>query len=72
MRFDFLKLLLAFAAAAQSAAVPNSHVLHEKRDPSSSKQWVKRDKLSPTVMLPMRIGLKKRNLYRGYEFLMDM
>jgi hypothetical protein len=38
MRFDILKLLLAFAAAVQNAAVPNSHVLHEEQDPTSSKQ----------------------------------
>jgi hypothetical protein len=38
MRFDILKLLLAFAAAVQNAAVPNSHVLHEEQDPASSKQ----------------------------------
>jgi hypothetical protein len=71
MRFNFLKFLLAFVATAQSAAVPSSHVLHEKRDPASSKQWVRREKPASTEILPMRIGLKQRNLDRGHDFLMD-
>jgi tripeptidyl-peptidase-1 len=72
MRFRVSGLFLAFATTAENAAVPNSHVLHEKRNPSSSKHWMKRDKLSSTAILPMRIGLKQRNLHRGHEFLMDM
>ncbi|KAH8798958.1 aorsin [Hyaloscypha sp. PMI_1271] len=71
MRFNFLKFLLAFVATAQSAAVPSSHVLHEKRDPASSKQWIRREKPASTEILPMRIGLKQRNLHRGHDFLMD-
>jgi tripeptidyl-peptidase I len=70
MRSIFLEFLLAFVATAQSAAVP-SHVLHEKRDPASSKQWVRREKPASTEILPMRIGLKQRNLHRGHDFLMD-
>jgi tripeptidyl-peptidase I len=72
MRFIFLELILAFAATAQGAAVSHSHVVHERRDARSLKQWVKREKLSFTAILPMRIGLKQRNLHRGHEFLMDM
>jgi tripeptidyl-peptidase-1 len=72
MRFRAFGLLLAFATTAENAAVPNSHVLHEKRNPSSSMQWVKRGKFSSTAILPIKIGLKQRNLHRGREFLMDM
>lgn len=72
MRFIFLAMILALAKIAQSAAVPHSHVVHERRDATYLKQWVKREKLSSTAILPMRIGLKQRNLHRGHEFLMDM
>lgn len=64
-------VLLALSVTAKSAAVPNTHVLHEKRDLSSS-QWVKRERLSSNALLPMRIGLKQRNLDRGHDFLMDV
>jgi tripeptidyl-peptidase-1 len=71
MRVPSLALVLAVTATAQGAAVPHSHVVHEKREVTSS-QWVKREKLSSTVILPMRIGLKQRNLDRGHDFLMDV
>lgn len=71
MRVSSLFLLLALTVTAQSAAVPMSHVVHEKRDFKSSK-WVKREKLAPNAVLPMRIGLKQRNLDRAHEFLMDV
>ena len=71
MRVPSLALIFAVAATAQGAAVPNSHVVHEKREVTSS-QWVKREKLSSRAVLPMRIGLKQRNLDRGDDFLMDV
>lgn len=72
MRLNFLELFLALASTAQAAALPKSHVVHEKRDPSSSSQWVKREKLAPDANFPMRIGLTQSNLHRGHEFLMDV
>jgi tripeptidyl-peptidase-1 len=71
MRVSAFAFVIALAATAQSAAVPNSHVVHEKREVTSSR-WVKREKLAPSDILPMRIGLKQRNLDRGHEFLMDV
>jgi tripeptidyl-peptidase I len=71
MRVTCVALALLLAATAQGAAVPNSHVVHEKRDVPPSK-WVKREKVSSSYILPMRIGLKQRNLDRGDEFLMDV
>lgn len=72
MRFSSLMLIIGVAATVQSAAVPKSHALHERRDAASSKQWVKREQLSPSAILPMRIGLKQQNLEHGHEYLMDM
>lgn len=64
-------LFLALVAAVQSAVVPSTHAVHEKRD-FTPKAWVKRDRLHPRALLPMRIGLKQRNLDRGYDLLMDV
>jgi tripeptidyl-peptidase-1 len=72
MRFLSFAFLLTLIAAAQGIAVYSHHVVHEKRVAVSSKKWVKRKKLSPTAILPMRIGLSQRNLENGYDFLMDM
>jgi hypothetical protein len=71
MQLYSLSILFALAAAAQGAAVPSSHVIHEKRT-QPMQTWVKRDRLSPKALLPMRIGLMQRNLERIDEFLMDV
>ena len=73
----FLKcfwLLAAFAVTVQSATIPKSYVLHEKRElgTTSSKKWVKRARISSDTILPMRIGLKQQNLHNGYDMLMDV
>ena len=72
MRLLFIELFLALASTAQTATLPNSYVVHEKRNDDSSTQWAKREKLAPTDSLPMRIGLTQSNLHRGHEFLMDV
>lgn len=72
MRSSLLGLAIAIAATAQCAAVPKSHVLHEKRDAASSHQWLKREEISSSAILPMRIGLKQQNLEHGHDYLMDM
>ncbi|TVY55396.1 Aorsin, partial [Lachnellula suecica] len=64
-------VLLALSVSARSAAVPNTHVVHEKRE-VTSRQWVKRGKLSSSAVLPMRIGLKQQNLHLGHDLLMDV
>lgn len=71
MRASSLCLILVVATVVRSVAVPNSHVIHEKRDGTPSR-WAKRAKLAPRDILPMRIGLKQKNLERGHEFLMDV
>jgi tripeptidyl-peptidase-1 len=57
----------------QAASLPShaTHVIHEKRQITSS-QWVKRSKVPPHQVLPVRIGLAQKNLDRGHDFLMDM
>jgi tripeptidyl-peptidase-1 len=72
MRFISLGLFLASVTTIQGAAVLHTHVLHEKRDAKVLKRWVQREKLDPSAMLPMRIGLTQKNLDLGHEFLMDV
>lgn len=71
MRVSSIAFVLALAATAQGTTIPRSHVIHEKREVTPSK-WVKREKIPSSHVLPMRIGLKQRNLDRGYDFLMDV
>jgi len=71
MRLTLLSSIFALAAAARGAVVPSSHVVHEKRT-EPVQTWVKRGRLSPKAILPMKIGLTQRNLERVDEFLMDV
>jgi len=59
-----LEVVLGIAASAHEAAAPNSHVVHKKRVYLPSR-WVRREKIEKRAVLPMRIGLKQRNLERG-------
>ncbi|CZR58938.1 related to tripeptidyl-peptidase I [Phialocephala subalpina] len=67
-----LGVVFGLAASALTAAVPHSHIVHEKRDATVAKKWVKREKLPADTRLPMRVGLKQRNLHRGHDLLMDV
>ena len=69
---QLFRVLLFLAAAARSAAAPTSpHVLHEKRQ-SAPLQWEKRDRVDPSIVLPVRIGLTQRNLDLGPELLHEV
>jgi hypothetical protein len=88
MLFKPLSLVLGLVVVIQSLTISNSHVVHEKRDappktiPNSHvvhekrhappKAWIKRGLVSSRTILPIRIGLKQRDLHRGEEFLLDM
>jgi hypothetical protein len=62
-------LVLAVAAAfAVAAPAPVTHVLHEKRE-SAPRAWVKRSRVDPTIILPVRIGLRQNNLEIGSNLL---
>lgn len=73
-----LQLLLLGALAATATAVPSPgthgsrpHVVHEERA-QAPRSWIKRNAVPGEAMLPMRIGLKQRNLERGHDLLMDV
>lgn len=46
----------------------HNHVVHEKRDIAPSG-WAIRERLSHDTRLPLRIGLKQRNLHLGPQYL---
>ena len=72
MKFAALSLvgLLVIGTNALPASV--SHTLHEKR--SSTSSWSKNPVIKPDgrINLPVRIGLKEKNLDQGYELLMGV
>lgn len=45
-------------------SLASSHVVHEKRD-SRNLEWSALSRLDPDAILPLRIGLKQRNLDQG-------
>lgn len=70
MRFILLAFTALVAISSASPAVPSSsrHVVHEKRNSVPAK-WSKRSRMDPTAKLPIRVGLKQRNLQRAHEYL---
>jgi tripeptidyl-peptidase-1 len=65
-----LPIFATFIAVSSSlpATSQTSHVVHEKRDGAPAK-WTKRSRMDPSAVLPVRVGLKQRNLHKGMEFL---
>ena len=60
------------ASAVRKREVPKSHALHERHLPHVSRRWTKREKVSRSVTLPMRIGLRQSNVEAGHDRLMDL
>ena len=75
MRFSALAALLTFAATSDAAPAPIAsrgfHAVHEKRHETPA-QWVKRERVQVEAILPVRVGLKQRNLEKGHDFLMEV
>lgn len=61
------------ALATQVIAVPvvADHVVHERRD-YVPEAWVKRHRLDPGAILPVRIGMTQQNLDKGYDMLLEV
>ncbi|THW17881.1 aorsin [Aureobasidium pullulans] len=75
MRVSSSALLATLLAVAAAKPVPETHVVHEKRDVAhrfTTSRWVKRDRLEKDTVLPVRVGLKQQNLHNGAEWLMDV
>ncbi|KAH9883818.1 subtilisin-like protein [Xylariomycetidae sp. FL2044] len=63
---------LAQDGRVKKRVIPATHNVHERHSAHWGRRWTKRGRVEPTVMLPMRIGLKQSNLDTGHERLMDI
>lgn len=52
--------------------IPSTHSIHEQLAEGQPRAWLKKDKVSSSHTLPMRVGLKQSNLEEGHNRLMDM
>lgn len=59
---------LALLGSASPTSRRSSHIVHEKRS-SPPAGWQVRDRVDGDVKVPLRIGLKQRNLHLGAQFL---
>lgn len=63
-------LLASNLALAFALALPSSnHVLHEKRD---RPLLHRRERVDPSAIVPLRLGLKQSNLHTGHDRLMEV
>ena len=65
MYSSLLLTSLAFATCITAAPAPfNNHVVHEKRE-AKPIAWEKTDRVDPSFVLPVRIGMTQSNLDLG-------
>jgi tripeptidyl-peptidase-1 len=62
---------LVAISACTAASLPSTHVLHEKRS-GNPAQWAKHSVAPRDVTLPVRIGIKPRNIDLGHNELMEI
>ena len=75
MRLLILELVAAATLVSLCSAAPKpsyaNHILHEKRD-SKPYQSVKRDRAIGHEAIPIRIGLRQRNLEHAARYIHDV
>lgn len=71
MRFLLSTTVLASLAAVGLAAPATHYEVHEKRG-APPHAWDRHSSASPDQVLPVRIGLKQRNLEHAERFLNDV
>lgn len=66
-------VLLAVAAVVHGlpSRAPASHVVHEKRH-ALNLRWIKHERVRPSAVFPVRIGLAQSNMEQAHELLMDV
>ncbi|CAK7264271.1 hypothetical protein SEPCBS119000_000903 [Sporothrix epigloea] len=52
--------------------IPDTHALHERQPLSWASRWQRTKRAAPDAILPMRIGLKQRNVDEGHDRLMTL
>lgn len=63
---------VVLATAVPTFCIPHTHVLREKRRAESDGGWAKQRAVGSSMRVPVKIGLKQRNLDRGMDFLMEV
>jgi tripeptidyl-peptidase-1 len=63
---------IVVAAVVSARSIPDTHVLHERRDVEFPTDIVKRSPVDSSLVLPMRIGLRQSNLDKAEEWLMEV
>ena len=73
MRASSIIVAVAALFSAVTVAAPSNtkHVLHEKRD-GKPHHWGKRSRAPSDGILPLRIGLRQRNLENADEYIRDV
>lgn len=66
--FLILAALAALGAATPLTSARPGHVVHEKRS-TAPPGWVTRDRVEGHLKMPLKIGLKQRNLDMGAHYL---
>lgn len=66
-----LSLSLLAALAATAVAVPNTRMPHEKRD-ALSASWKLARRAPVEQIVPVRVGMKQRNLDEGARILQEL
>ena len=67
----FSAALIGIVSAAPASYTPDPHVLHEKRD-AVPVAWTHHSRAGRSTVLPVRIGLKQRNLEHGSSMVADV
>lgn len=67
-----LSTALLSLASTISAIPTTNHVLHEKRSDGPHSAWKKHSRAVGSEILPVRIGLKQRNLKHAERFIHDI
>jgi hypothetical protein len=71
MRFLRAVAAATFFLACSSAPTANKPVLHEKRD-GNLHQWERRSRAIPDHVMPIKIGLRQRNLENAEKYVYDV
>ena len=72
MLFSSFLLLVWIVGLVVCKVIPATHASHEKRNLERTQGWVKRGRVPSQAIFPMRIGLKQRNLERGYDYVLEV
>jgi tripeptidyl-peptidase-1 len=71
MRFSTAVAAATLLLSCSAAPASSKHVVHEKRN-GKPHQWEKRDRAVAGHLLPIKIGLRQRNLENAEQFMYDV